>query len=78
MGEQVTLLMHGAALHRHVVPQAGERRFEPLAAIDDHQVRLGQAARQQIVENSPPGGFGLATRVPNGEHHLLAVAADPD
>src|SRR5688500_10540943 len=78
MSEQVALLVLGAALHRHVVPQAGERRLEPFAAVDDHQLRFGQATRQQIVEHGAPSGFGLTAHVPNGEHHLLAVAADPE
>ena len=69
---------HPAALHRHVVPQAGERRLEALAAIDDHQLGLGQAARQQIVEHGPPSGLALTAQVLDGEHHLLAVAADAE
>ena len=78
VGEQVALLVHGAALHRHVGPQARERRLEALAAVDDDQLWLGQAARQQIVEHGPPGGFGLAAHVLDREHHLLAVAADAE
>ena len=78
MGEQVALLVHRAALDRHVVPQAGERRLEALAAVDDHQLRLGQAARQQIVEHGPPGGLALAAHVTDRKHHLLPVAADAE
>ena len=78
VGEQVALLVHGTALHRHVVPQAGERRLEALAAVDDDELRLGQAARQQIVEDGPPSGFTLTTHVLDAEHDLLAVAADPE
>ena len=78
VGEQVPLLVHATALYRHVVPQAGEGRLEPFATIDDDQLRLGQAARQQIVKNGPPSGFGLTTHVLDGEHDLLAVAADTE
>jgi hypothetical protein len=78
VGEQVALLVHGAALDRHVVPQAGERRFEPLAAVDNHQLRLGEATRHQIVEGGAPGGFSLAAHVLDREHHLLPVTADAE
>jgi hypothetical protein len=44
VGQQVALLVHGAALDRHVVPQAGERRFQAFAAIDDDEVRSGELA----------------------------------
>ena len=70
--------MYGAALDRHVGPQARERRLEALAAVDNHQLWLGHATGQQIVEHGPPGGFGLAAHVLDREHHLLAVAADAE
>ena len=57
------------------VPQARERRLEALAAVDDDQLRLGQAARQKIVEHGPPGGFALAAHVTDRKHHLLPVPA---
>ena len=78
VGEEVALLVHGAALDRHVVPQAGERRLETLAAIDDHQLRLGHAAGRKVVEHLPPSGLTLAAHVLDREHHLLAVAADAE
>ena len=43
-----------------------------------YQLRLGQAARQQIVQNGPPSGFGLTTHVLDSEHYLLTVAADTE
>ena len=77
MREQVALLVHGTALHRDVVPQAGERRLEAFAAIDDDEfgsasprlVRSWSAARQAA---------SLAAHVPDREHHLLAVAPDAE
>ena len=59
VGEQVALLVHGAALHRHVIPQTRKRRLEPFAAVDDDQLRLGEAPRHQIVED------GRARRLPS-------------
>jgi hypothetical protein len=40
--EQVALLVDRAALQRDVVPQAGERRLEALAAIDDDEIGSGE------------------------------------
>src|SRR6187399_1944888 len=54
----------------------GERRLETLTAIDDHQLRLGHAAGCKVVEHLPPSGLTLAAHILDGEHHLLAVAAD--
>ena len=78
MGEQIALLVHGAALHRHVVPQAGERRFQAFAAVDDHQFGSAEPTAGQVVQHGPPRGLALATHVLDGEHHLLAVAADTE
>ena len=78
VGQEVALLVDGAALDRHVVPQARERRLEAPAAVGDHQLRLGHATGQQIVEHGSPGGFTLTAHVLDREHHLLAVAADAE
>jgi hypothetical protein len=78
VGEQIALLVHGAALDRHVVPQAGERRFEAFATVDNDQLRPGHAARHEILQHRPPGGLALAAQVPDRQHHLLAVAADAE
>ena len=65
-------------LHRHVSPEARERRLEALAAVDNDQLRLGQATGQEIVEHRPPSGFALAAHVLDREDHLLAVTADAE
>src|ERR671918_1234941 len=48
------------------------------SAIDDDQLRLGEAPRHQIVEDGTSGGLALATHVLDREHHLLAITADPE
>ena len=78
MGQQVALLVNRAALDRHVVPQAGERRFQAFAAVDDHQFGSAEPTAGQVVQHGPPRGRALATHVLDGEHHLLAVAADTE
>jgi hypothetical protein len=44
MRQEVALLVRRAALDWDIVPQAGERRLEPLAAVDDHQLGLGHGS----------------------------------
>ena len=78
MSQEVALLVDGAALDRHVVPQARKRRLEALAAVDDDQLRLDQAARQELLEHGPPGGFAFTAHVTDRKHHLLPVAADTE
>ena len=56
MSQQVAVLVHRAALDRHVGPERGERLLEPRRAVDDDQLRRPQAARDEIVEERPPGG----------------------
>ena len=70
--KQVALLVNRAALHRDVVPEAGERRLEAFAAVNDHEIRFGEPSAGQIIEHGPPGGLALAAHVPDREHHLLA------
>ena len=61
VGEQVAMLVHSAALDRRVRPKRRERLIEAGAAIDNDQFRSSQAARDQVVEQSPPSRFALPT-----------------
>jgi hypothetical protein len=70
--------MDRAALDRHVVPQAGERRFQAFAAVDDHQVGPRKPAAGQVLQHGPPSSRALAAQVPDREHHLLAVAPNTE
>src|ERR687891_279890 len=78
MGQKIALLVNRAALDRHVVPQAGERRFEAFATIDDDEIRSGEPAAGQAIQHGAPSGLAFAAHVLDGEHHLLAVAADAE
>jgi hypothetical protein len=69
---------HRAALDRHVVPQAGERRFQAFAAVDDHQFGSAEPTAGQVVQHGAPRGLAFAAHVLDGENHLLAVAADTE
>ena len=44
VGEQIAMLMHGAALHRHAVPHGGDRLVKPGGAVDNEEVGPPQAA----------------------------------
>jgi hypothetical protein len=55
-------IMHGAPLHRHAIPNGGDRALEPRAAIDDEQLGplqhrdlgLSERARQRAIPASMP------------------------
>ena len=51
--------MHGAALDRPVRPKRRERLVQAGTAIDDDEFRVSQAARDEVVEQRPPGRFAL-------------------
>ena len=36
--EEIAVLMHGAPLHRNVIPNGGNRALKPRAAIDDEEI----------------------------------------
>ena len=48
VGEEIAVLMHGAALHRHTVPDGGNRALEPGSAIDDEKFGPPQAVPSQV------------------------------
>jgi hypothetical protein len=68
MGQQIALLMHGAALDRNIGPQRRQRLLQAGRAVDDDEFRRLQAAFDQIVEQRPPGRLSLAA-------HLLCRVA---
>src|SRR6476659_721306 len=69
MCEQVSVLVNRAALHRHSVPDGGDRLVEPRRAIDDEKLGPPQAALDEIVEDATPGLGALATHALDREHH---------
>jgi hypothetical protein len=73
VGEQVTVLVDGAALGRDVAPQRSQRLRQPGAAIDNQELRLVPPALDEIVENRAPSLAGLATHVLDRQQHLLTV-----
>ena len=46
--EQITVLMHGAPLHRHAIPNSGNRALKPRAAINDEELGPPQATLDEI------------------------------
>jgi hypothetical protein len=75
VGEKVAVLVHGAALNRHVGPKRRERLIKAGTAIDNNEFRRLQTARNEIIEQSPPGRFAFPTHVLDRQQYLLAVAA---
>ena len=49
MGDQITELMHRAALDEKIRPQAGKRLLKPWRAVDDCQLRLLDPAFDQVI-----------------------------
>src|SRR6516162_111611 len=73
MGEQVAVLVDGAALGRYVAPEGGQRLLQSGATVDNQERWLAQAALHEIVENGTPSLAGLAAHVFHGYQNLLAV-----
>ena len=63
VGEKVAVLVHGAALNRHVGPKRRERLIKAGTAIDNNEFRRLQTARNEIIEQSPPGRFAFPAHV---------------
>ena len=78
VGEQVPVLVDGAALGRHLRPQRRQRLLQAGGAVDDQELGRLQPAGDEVVEQRPPGGLALAAHVPHRQQHLLAVAADAE
>ena len=68
------MLMHRAALNRHVGPERGERLLGG-RAVDHDEFRRLQATFDQIVEERPPGLL-LSPPMLDRQQHLLAVLPD--
>jgi len=64
---------HRAALDQNLRPQRGERLPEAGSAIGDNELRRPQAAFDEVIEVSPPGGLTLSAHVLDREENLLAV-----
>ena len=77
MGEEVALLVHRAALHRNIAPQAGQRRLQALAAVYDQKLRRLQATAGKVLQDMAPGRLGLPAHVLDREQNLLAVPPHP-
>src|SRR5260221_4342439 len=73
--EEITVLMHGAPLHRHAIPNGGNRALKPRAAIDDEQLGPPQAALDEIIEHGAPSLGTLAAHLLDRQQNLLAVLA---
>src|SRR5271154_2192217 len=78
VGKEITMLMHGASLHRHAIPNGGDRALEPRAAIDDEELGPLQAPPDEIVEDRAPGLGALAAHLFDRQEHFLTVLANPD
>ena len=75
VGQQVAVLMDGAALGRHIAPERGQRLLQPRPAVDNQDLRLAQPALDEVVKDGAPSLAGLAPHVLDGQQHLLAVLA---
>jgi hypothetical protein len=71
------VLVKRATLHRHVIPDGGNRLVEPGGAVDDEEFRLPQATPSEIVEDGAPSFSTLAAHVLDREQHLLAISPHP-
>ena len=76
MGKQVPMLMNRTTLDRYRRPQRCQRRLQAPAAVDDQQLRRGQLAADQIVQEGAPRRLALATHVAQAQKNLLPVPAD--
>lgn len=78
VGEQITVLVNRVALNGSAVPQRGDGRIEPLAAVDDEEFRPAQAAPDEIVEIGAPGLGRFIAHVLHGKQDLLTILAHTD
>ena len=71
MGEEIAMLVHGAALDSHVGPQRRQRLFQARRAVDDDQLRPRQSAPHEIVEQRAPGRLALTAHALDRQQHFL-------
>ena len=72
---QVAVLVNGAALDRHTVPNSGDCVFEPWSAINDEELGPPQAT---LSSTARQGLGALATHAFDREQHLLSIGAHAD
>lgn len=72
------MLVHRAALGRHLGPERRQRLLQAGGAVDDQERRGAQAAGDQVFEHGPPGRLALSAHVAHRQQRLLTVAADAE
>ena len=75
VGQQVSVLVDGAALRGDVGPQRRECPLEASRAVGDQERGGTQPARDEIVKDLPPRRLALAAHVLHGQQDFLPVAA---
>ena len=75
MGQDIAHEVHPAALPGGM-QNFGDRRFEPLMGIRDHQLDATQATPGQRAQELGPEGLGLGGADCHAQHLAPAVAAD--
>ena len=78
MRKQVPVLVHGAALDRHAIPDRGDGPLQSLPAIHDQELRAAQATTDEIIENTAPGFAALPTHALDRQQYFLAIRAHAD
>ena len=78
MGEKIPVLVHRASLHRHTIPNGGNRALKPCATVHDEELGPPQAALDEVIKHSAPSLGALAAHLFNRQEHFLAVGANPD
>src|ERR1700758_3191573 len=76
--QQVPVLVHGTALHRHAIPHGGNCSLKPRRAVDNEEFGTAQAAPDEIVEHSTPGCGTFAAHTLDREQHFLTVRTNAD
>src|SRR5665213_3653286 len=75
MGEQVSVLVDRAALHRNAVPDGCNGFVEPWCAIDDEELGTPQPTLDEIVQRRAPCLGAFAAHALDREQDLLAIGA---
>src|SRR5258708_19762688 len=78
VGEKIPVLVHRASLHRHTIPNGGNRALKPCATVHDEELGPPQAALDEVIKHSAPSLGALAAHLFNRQEHFLAVVANPD
>src|SRR5260221_2623011 len=78
VGEKIPVLVHRASLHRHTIPNGGNRALKPCATVHDEELGPPQAALDEVIKHSAPSLGALAAHLFNRHEHFWAVGANPD